>query len=199
MSVTTEDIKKLRKKTGAGIMDCKKALKESNGDFEKAIVWLRQKGLSSLAEKADREAKEGLIESYIHTGGKVGVLLEVNCETDFVARNDEFKEFVHDLAMQIAAQAPLYISREKVPREIIEKQKGIFLEQLKEQDKPEHVMDKIIDGKLEKYFQQVCLLEQPFIKNPDITIKDYLGEVATKLGENIIIRRYVRYVLGEME
>lgn len=197
MNISTEDIKKLRELTGAGIMDCKEALKETNGDFEKAIEWLRQKGLSALAKRAEREAKEGLIDSYIHFGGRVGVLIEVNCETDFVARNEEFKRFVHDLAMQIAAQGPLYISREDVPDEVIEKEKAIYYEQLKDENKPDHIKEKIVEGKLEKFYEQVCLLDQPFIKNQDIKIKDYLGEMAAKLGENIVIRRFVRFVLGE--
>jgi elongation factor Ts len=197
MTVTSEDIKKLRSLTGAGIMDCKQALTETGGDFEKAIEWLRQKGLSALAKRAEREAREGLIDSYIHTGGRVGVLLEVNCETDFVARNAEFKQFCHDLCLQIAAQAPLYVSREDVPDEVIAKERDIYYEQLKDENKPDHVKEKIVEGKLEKFFEQVCLLDQPFVKNPDIRIKDYFGEVAGKLGENIVIRRFVRYVLGE--
>lgn len=197
MSISAEDIKKLREMTGAGIMDCKQALSESGGNFEKAIEWLRQKGLSALAKRAEREAKEGIIDAYIHFQGRVGALVEVNCETDFVARNEEFKKFVHDLAMQIAAQAPLYVSREDVPDEVIEKEKSIYYEQLQEENKPDHVKEKIVAGKLEKFFEQVCLLEQPFIKNPDIKIKDYLGEMATKLGENIVIRRFARFALGE--
>jgi len=197
MGITTEDIKKLRELTGAGIMDCKQALQETNGDFEKAVEWLRQKGLSALAKRAEREAREGLIHAYIHYQGRIGAMIEVNCETDFVARNEEFKTFVHDLAMQVAASAPLYISREDVPEEVIEREKSIYLEQLKDENKPEHVKQKIVEGKLEKFFEQVCLLEQPFIKNPDIKIKDYLGEMAAKLGENIVIRRFVRFVLGE--
>lgn len=197
MTISAEDIKKLRELTGAGIMDCKQALKETNGNFEKAIEWLRQKGLSALAKKAGREAKEGIVDAYIHFQGRVGALIEVNCETDFVARNEDFKNFVHDLAMQIAAQAPLYVSREDVPDEVIEKEKALYYEQLKDENKPEHVKEKIIEGKLEKFFEQVCLLDQPFIKNPDIKIKDYLGEIAAKLGENIVIRRFVRFELGE--
>ncbi len=197
MTISTDDIKKLRELTGAGIMDCKQALKETNGDFEKAIEWLRQKGLSALAKRAEREAKEGIVDAYIHFGGRVGALIEVNCETDFVARNEEFKQFVHDLAMQIAAQAPLYVSREDVPDEIINKEKEIYLEQLKDDNKPDHIKEKIVEGKIEKFYEQVCLLDQPFIKNPDIKIKDYLGEMAAKLGENIVIRRFTRYVLGE--
>lgn len=199
MEIRTEDIKKLREKTGAGIMDCKEALKETGGDFDKAVEWLRQKGLAALAKRAEREAKEGLIDAYIHFGGRVGVLIEVNCETDFVARNEEFKNFVHDLAMQIAAQAPLYISRDDVPEEVIEKEKEIYREQLEGENKPENIKEKIIEGKLEKFFEQVCLLDQPFIKNPDIKIRDYLGEIAAKLGENIVVRRFTRYVLGEHE
>lgn len=199
MEIRTEDIKKLRKQTGAGIMDCKQALKETGGDMEKAVEWLRQKGLSALAKRAGREAKEGLVDAYVHFGGRVGALIEVNCETDFVARNEEFKVFVHDLAMQVAAQAPLYISREDVPDDVIEKEREIYREQLEGEDKPENIKEKIIEGKLEKFFEQVCLLEQPFIKNPDIKIRDYLGEIAAKLGENIVIRRFTRYVLGEHE
>lgn len=197
MTVSAEDIKKLRELTGAGIMDCKQALKETGGNFEKAVEWLRQKGLSALAKRAEREAKEGLIDAYIHFQGRVGVLIEVNCETDFVARNEEFKKFVHDLAMQIAAQSPLYVSREDVPAEVVEKEKSIYYEQLANENKPDHVKEKIVEGKLEKFFEQVCLLDQPFIKNPDIKIKDYLGEMAAKLGENIVIRRFVRFALGE--
>jgi elongation factor Ts len=197
MAISTEDIKKLRELTGAGVMDCKQALQETGGNFEKAIEWLRQKGLSALAKRAEREAKEGIIDAYIHYQGRIGAMIEVNCETDFVARNEEFKNFVHDLAMQVAASGPLYISREDVPDEVIEAEKNIYYEQLKNENKPEHVKEKIIEGKLEKFFEQVCLLEQPFIKNPDIKIKDYLGEMAAKLGENIVIRRFVRYVLGE--
>jgi elongation factor Ts len=197
MAISTEDIKKLRELTGAGVMDCKQALQETGGNFEKAIEWLRQKGLSALAKRAEREAKEGIIDAYIHYQGRIGAMIEVNCETDFVARNEEFKNFVHDLAMQVAASGPLYISREDVPDDVIEAEKNIYYEQLKNENKPEHVKEKIIEGKLEKFFEQVCLLEQPFIKNPDIKIKDYLGEMAAKLGENIVIRRFVRYVLGE--
>lgn len=197
MEVRAEDVKKLRDLTGAGIMDCKQALAETKGDFDKAIEWLRQKGLSALAKRAEREAKEGLIHSYIHYGGRIGVLMEVNCETDFVARREEFKQFVHDLCMQVAAAAPIYISREDVPDEVIQKEREIYYEQIKDENKPEHVKEKIIQGKLEKFYEQVCLLEQQFIKNPEIKICDYLGEIAGKLGENIVIRRFVRYVLGE--
>ncbi|MCX7832399.1 MAG: translation elongation factor Ts [Actinobacteria bacterium] len=197
MEISAQDIKKLREITGAGIMDCKQALNEANGDFEKAIEWLRQKGLSALAKRAEREAKEGLIDAYIHFQGRVGVLIEVNCETDFVARNEEFKKFVHDLAMQVAAQAPLYVSREDVPDELIEKERQIYFEQMKDENKPDHIKEKIVEGKMEKFYEQVCLLDQSFIKNPDIKIKDYLGEMAAKLGENIVIRRFVRFELGE--
>lgn len=197
MEISAQDIKRLREITGAGIMDCKQALNETNGDFEKAIEWLRQKGLSALAKRAEREAKEGLIDAYIHFQGRVGVLIEVNCETDFVARNEEFKKFVHDLAMQVAAQAPLYVSREDIPDELIAKERQIYYEQMKDEDKPDHIKEKIVEGKMEKFYEQVCLLEQPFIKNPDIKIKDYLGEMAAKLGENIVIRRFVRFALGE--
>lgn len=197
LSVKTEDIKKLREMTGAGILDCKQALIESKGNFEIAIEWLRQNGLSALSKRAERVAKEGLVDSYIHFGGRVGVLIEVNCETDFVARNAEFKQFVHDLCLQIAAQAPLYITREDVPDDVLKKEREIYYEQIKEENKPDHIKEKIIEGRIEKFFEQVCLLDQPFVKDQEMTIRDYLGEIAGKLGENIVIRRFVRYVLGE--
>lgn len=197
MEIKAEDVKKLREITGAGIMDCKQALKETRADFEKAVEWLRQKGLSALAKRAEREAKEGLIHSYIHFGGRIGVLMEVNCETDFVARNEDFKQFVHDLCMQVAAAGPIYISRKDIPDELIEKEKEIYFEQLKNDNKPDHVKEKVVQGRMEKFYEQVCLLDQPFIKNQEIKIYDYLGEVGGKLGENIVIRRFIRYVLGE--
>lgn len=195
MEISKDLIKELREKTGAGIMDCRQALQECQGDLEKAMVFLRKKGLEALKKKSFRAAKEGLVDSYIHGGGRIGVLIEVNCETDFVARNEDFKQFVHDLAMQVAAADPLYVSRGQVPTALIEKEKEFYREQVT--DKPSQVIDRIVEGKLEKFFESSCLLEQSFIKNPEIKVQDYLGEVAAKLGENIVIRRFVRYVLGD--
>lgn len=195
-NITTEMIKDLREKTGAGMMDCKKALTESDGDFEKAIDILRQKGLASALKKAGRKASEGLIEAYIHMG-KIGTLVEINCETDFVARTDDFKELAKDIAMHIAATNPQYLSREDVPQEIIAREKEIYRAQVI--DKPPHVVEKIIEGKLEKFFADTCLMEQVFIKDPEQkkSIRDLVTEKIAKLGENIVIRRFVRFQLGE--
>ncbi len=194
-------VKDLREKTGTGIMECKKALSEAGGDINKAIDLLRQRGLSAASKKADRVAGEGAIGSYIHTGDKLGVLAEVNCETDFVARNDEFKEFVKDIAMQIAAASPspLYVKREDVPSDVIEKEREIYRAQAKESGKPANVMEKIVDGKLEKFYTDFCLTEQVFIKDPEgkLRIKDIVGQKITKFGENIVIRRFVRFKIGE--
>ncbi|MBI3353377.1 MAG: translation elongation factor Ts [Nitrospirae bacterium] len=194
-------VKDLREKTGAGIMECKKALSEGGGDINKAIDLLRQRGLSAASKKADRVAGEGAIGSYIHTGGKLGVLAEVNCETDFVARNDEFKEFVKDIAMQIAAASPspLYVKREDVPPEVIEKEREIYRAQAKESGKPANVIEKIVDGKLEKFYTDFCLTEQVFIKDTEgkLRIKDIVSQKIAKFGENIVIRRFVRFKIGE--
>ena len=179
------------------MMDCKKALQESKGNFDKAIEILRKKGLADLEKKSARIAKEGRVEAYIHAGGKIGVLLEINCETDFVANNDDFKQFAHDVAMQIAAAKPTYISREEVPDNLIEAEKSIYRDQALREGKPENVVDKIIAGRLEKFYQTVCLMDQTFIKDDKITIQDYLGSIAAKLGENINIKRFCRYQLGE--
>jgi len=195
MAVTPEMVKQLREKTGAGVMDCKRALEEAQGDVEKAIEILRKKGLEVATKKRGREAREGLIASYIHPGGRIGVLVEINCETDFVARTELFKEFVKDITMQIAASDPRYISREDVPEEVLEQEKSIIAAQF--EGKPPHVIEKIVSGKLEKFYEENCLLEQPFIKDPDKSIKDYLTEIVAKLGENVVIRRFVRYQLGE--
>jgi elongation factor Ts len=194
--ISTDLIRELREKTGAGMMECKKALTESNGDFEKAIDFLRQKGLATAVKKAGRTASEGLVESYIHMG-KIGTLIEVNCETDFVARTEDFKELVRDIAMQIAAANPLYLSREDVPQEVIEREKEIYRVQVA--GKPPQVMEKILEGKLDKYYTDVCLLDQVFIKDADQKkkIKDLITEKIAKLGENIIIRRFARFQLGE--
>ncbi|MEW6584333.1 MAG: translation elongation factor Ts [Nitrospirota bacterium] len=194
--ISAELIKELREKTGAGMMECKKALTESNGDFEKAIDVLRRKGLATASKKSGRAASQGLVESYIHMG-KIGTLVEVNCETDFVARTDDFKELVKDLTMQIAAANPLYLYREEVPQDVLEREKEIYRAQVA--DKPPQVVEKIIEGKLEKFYADFCLLEQVFIKDPDQKkkIKDIVTEKIAKLGENIVVRRFARFQLGE--
>lgn len=190
-----DQIKKLREICGAGIVDCQKVLAEAKGDFNKALEILRKKGQQVAAKKQDRLAHEGLIGVYVHSNEKVAALVEVNCETDFVARNPEFKEFVHDLAMQIVAMNPLYLSPEEIPQEVIEKEKEIYKEQLKDEKKPANIINKIIEGKLEKYYQEVCLFRQPYIKDDKITIEELLQQKIAKIGENIIIKRFVRYSL----
>lgn len=197
MEITAAAVNELRKLSGAGMMDCKKALSEAGGDVAGATDILRKKGLASLAKRAGREANEGLVESYIHSGGKIGVLVEVNSETDFVARSDDFKQFVHDVALQIAAGNPTYVTREEVPESVVLKEMEIYRAQGLEEGKPENVLDKIAQGRIEKYYQQVVLMEQEFVKNPDMTMKDYLGGLVAKLGENIGVKRFVRYELGE--
>jgi elongation factor Ts len=197
MSSLSALVKELRGKTGAGILDCQKALQDTGNDVEKAIDLLRQKGLAAAQKKAGRETKEGIISSYIHSGAKIGVLLEVNCETDFVARNEEFQAFVKEVALQIAASHPLFIKREDIPQDLIEREKNIYLAQMKESEKPEAAWEKIIKGKLEKYYQEQCLLEQAFIKNPGISIQDLLSQKIAKLGENLTISRFTRYQLGQ--
>lgn len=195
--ISAQDVKELRERTGAGMMDCKKALTEANGDMEKAIDILREKGLAAAAKKAGRIANEGLVEAYIHGGGRIGVLVEVNCETDFVANTDEFKSFVKEICMQIAAANPQYISREDVPASVIEKEREILRAQALNEGKPEKILDKIIEGRIEKFYKENCLLEQLYIRDSEKTIKDLLNEKIAKLGENIIIRRFVRYERGE--
>ena len=197
MASTSALVKELRAKTGAGILDCQKALQENKNDIEKAIDHLRQKGLAAAQQKASRETKEGIISAYIHAGSKIGVLLEVNCETDFVARNEEFQSFVKDLAMQVAAAMPSYVKREDVPAETIEREKAIYLAQVKEMGKPEAAWDKIVQGKLEKFYQEQCLIEQGFIKDPSVTIKDLVAQKVAKIGENITVKRFTRYQLGQ--
>ncbi|UCE63212.1 MAG: translation elongation factor Ts [Nitrospirota bacterium] len=197
MASTSALVKELRSKTGAGILDCQKALQENENDIEKAIDHLRQKGLAAAQQKASRETKEGIISAYIHAGNKIGVLLEVNCETDFVARNEEFQSFVKDLAMQVAAAMPSYVKREDVPAETVEREKAIYLAQVKEMGKPEAAWDKIVQGKLEKFYQEQCLIEQSFIKDPSVTIKDLVGQKIAKIGENITVNRFTRYQLGQ--
>ena len=189
-------VKELREKTGAGILDCQQALKISGNNVEKAIEHLRQKGLATAQKKAGREMNQGLVEAYIHPVIRLGVLLEVNCETDFVARNEEFRGLVRDIAMQIAAASPVYVKREDVPPEVVEKEREIYRAQAKEMGKPEAAWPKIIDGKLEKFYQEQCLLEQSFIKDPSLAIKDLLTQKIAKIGENIGVRRFTRYQLG---
>lgn len=197
MGISAKTVKELRDMTGAGMMDCKKALMESNGDVEKAVNILRQQGLSKAAKKADRTANEGLIYSYIHPGNKLGVLLEINCETDFVARTDDFQILAKDIAMQIAAANPLVIEKGQLDPSLIEKEKEIYRTQALNEGKPEKVIDKIIEGRLSKYYQEVVLLEQPFVKDEDTAIKDLLNNTIAKLGENIVMRRFVRFRMGE--
>ncbi len=187
-------IKELREQTGAGIMDVKEALEEAGGDRDQAIEFLRKRGLAKQAKKADRVANEGIVESYIHAGGRIGVLVEVNCETDFVARTDDFKDLVKQIALHIAAANPLYISEEDVPAEVLEKEKEIYKEQAG--DKPEDVLEKMLAGKMEKFLEEVCLLNQPYVKANEKTIGDLLGEATGKMGENIQVRRFARYMLG---
>ncbi|OFO60140.1 elongation factor Ts [Peptoniphilus sp. HMSC075B08] len=196
MAITAAMVKELREKSGAGMMDCKKALTETNGDMDKAVDFLREKGLASVAKKSSRIASEGLVESYVH-GGRIGVLVEVNSETDFVAKNEEFQNFVKDIAMQIAAVAPKYVSREEVPAEEVEHEKNILTEQARSENKPEHVIEKMVEGRLEKFYEEICLLDQDFIKDSDKKIRDILNDLIAKIGENIKIRRFVRFEVGE--
>lgn len=197
MAIDATLVKDLREKTGAGILDCQKALTQTGGDIAKAIDFLRQKGLATAQKKAGRTTNDGLIVSYIHAGNKLGVLLEVNCETDFVAKTDDFQDLARDLGMHIAAANPLHIKREDVPADVLDKEKEIILAQAKESGKPAAVLDKIVAGRLEKFYAEACLLEQPFVKDPGVTIKDLLSQKIAKLGENISIRRFTRFRLGE--
>jgi elongation factor Ts len=197
MSISADLVKKLREKTGAGMMDCKRALEKAEGDMDKAIDHLRKQGMAQAAKKASRIAKEGMIYSYIHPGDKLGVLLELNCETDFVARTEDFKLLSKDIAMQIAATNPLVVTRSDLKPEIIEKEKEIYRTQAKNEGKPEKIIERIVEGKLEKYFQEVCLLEQPFVKDQDRSMKNRIDETIAKLGENIAVKRFVRFRLGD--
>ncbi|ALS21666.1 MULTISPECIES: translation elongation factor Ts [Paenibacillus] len=197
MAVNAAAVKELREKTGAGMLDCKKALEEANGDLTKAAEILREKGLSAAANKAGRIATEGVVESYIHAGGRIGVLVEINCETDFVAKTDSFKEFARDIAMQIAAANPKYVRREDVPQEALDKEREILKNQALNEGKPANIVEKMVEGRMSKFFEEFCLLEQSFIKDPDKTINALLNEKVATIGENISIRRFVRYELGE--
>lgn len=196
-AVSAALVKELREKTGAGMLDCKKALEEANGDIAKASELLREKGLAAAANKAGRVATEGLVESYIHAGGRIGVLVEVNCETDFVAKTDQFRDFVKDIAMQIAAANPLYVRRDEVPQEALDKEREILKNQALNEGKPAHIVEKMVEGRMSKYYEEVCLMEQSFIKDPDKTIETLLKEKVATIGENISIRRFVRFELGE--
>jgi|DewCreStandDraft_4_1066084.scaffolds.fasta_scaffold04480_16 elongation factor Ts len=195
-NVSMDAVKELREKTGAGFGDCRKALIETNGDMQKAIDYLREKGIASAANKSTRATKEGRIYSYIHTNGKIGSMVEINCETDFVARTDEFENLLKDVAMQIAAMSPLYVKREDIPQEVIEKEKEIYRAQMKDSGKPANVIDKIVEGKIEKYYKDVCLIEQPFIKDDSKTVDMIIKEKIAKLGENIVVRRFAKFVVG---
>ena len=196
MAVTTEMIKQLRELTGAGVLDCKKALEETNGDFEAASEILKQKGLAAAAKKVDRDAGDGLVEAYIHAGSKLGVLVEINCETDFVARTEEFQAFCHDVAMQIAAANPSWVSRSDVPEDVLAEQKDAIRAEMAGENKPEHVMERIMEGKLVKFYQENCLLDQAFIKDDEKTIQQLLTGTIAKLGENIVIKRFARFQIG---
>jgi len=189
-------VKELRDKTGSGIMDCKQALKENAGDIEKALDFLRKKGLATAQKRSGRDAKEGVVQSYIHMGGKIGVMVEVNCETDFVAKNDDFQEFAKNVAMHIAAAAPMGLGPEEIPESVIAREREIYRERAIEQGKPANIIDKIVDGQVEKFYKDSCLLSQPYIKDPKLTISDLLTETIAKIGENIKIRRFARFQLG---
>ncbi len=197
MAISASMVKDLREKTGAGMMDCKKALEENSGDFDKAVDWLRTKGLSKAAKKAGRVAAEGLVTSYIHAGGRIGVLLEVNSETDFVARNEGFQTFVRDIAMHIAALAPQYVRVDEIPEEVRQREHEVLKAKALEEGKKADFLDKILEGQLKKWASEICLMDQKYVKNPDVSIEQYLQETIAKIGENIVIRRFARYELGE--
>ncbi len=196
MAITADAVKELRERTGAGMMDCKRALEESGGDIDKAVALLRERGVAQAAKKASREAREGLVGSYIHIGGKIGVMIEVNCETDFVARTDDFQKLVRDLAMQVAGLAPLYVDVEHIPADVLEARKAALLADEAVQAKPEAIREKIVDGQLKKWFREVCLLEQPF-RDEERSVRDLVTEKVATIGENIRVRRFTRYELGE--
>ena len=194
---TSQDVVKLRASTGAGMMDCKKALTESDGDFDKAVIWLREKGMAAAAKKADRIAAEGLVGSYIHMGGKIGVLVEINCETDFVARSEQFSALLKDIAMQIAAANPKYVSVDQVPEEEVAKEKEILVAQSLNEGKPANVVEKMVEGRIKKFYKEICLLEQDFVKDPSKSVQQVINEAVLAIGEKITVRRFVRYEMGE--
>lgn len=197
MAITSQDIAKLRAQTGAGMLDCKKALDETNGDFDNAVDWLRERGVAKAAKRAGKIAAEGVVASYIHGAGKVGVLVEVNSETDFVAKNDGFQELVSDIALHIAAAAPQYVTREEVPADVVSREKNVYVEQMKNEGKPADMIEKIVAGKLDKFYAEICLMEQSFIKDEDLTIEQFLIQKTGEIGEKISVRRFARYELGE--
>lgn len=197
MEITTEMVKELRQVTGAGVLDCRNALETHGGDFEAAVTYLREKGLAEAARRANREASEGVVEVYGHHGNRVGVMLELNCETDFVARTDEFQTLAHDLALHIAFAAPRYVTRDQVPPEVVESEGSIYRAQALKEGKPERIVERIVKGRLEKFYRTICLLEQPFVKDEDQTVEDVIKGHVARLGENIVVRRFVRYELGE--
>lgn len=197
MEITASMVKELRERTGAGMMDCKRALVETEGDFDKAVIFLREKGLAAASKRAGRETAEGVVDSYIHMGGRIGVLIEVNCETDFVAKTDQFRTLARDLAMQVAASKPLYVSRDEFPDDVIEGERQIYRSQALNEGKPEKIADKIVEGRLEKFYQEVCLLDQPFIREPEKSVEELIRETIGLLGENITVRRFARFERGE--
>jgi elongation factor Ts len=197
VTISAQQVKKLREATGAGVLECRKALQAAGGDFDKAVALLREKGLAAAAKKAGREAKDGIVELYSHGGGRVGVMVEVNCETDFVARTDQFRKFAHDLALHIAASSPLYLDVADVPAEVLENERSIARNRALQEGKPEKILDKIVEGRVEKFYQEACLLRQPFVKDESVTIADLLKTNISAIGENIIIRRFARWQLGE--
>ena len=197
MEITTAMVKELREQSGAGVLDCRKALEECDGDTERAAAMLRDKGLAAAAKRADREASEGLIEGYVHPGNRVAVMLELNCETDFVARTDDFQTLAHELALHIAFAAPRYMTRDEIPEEALESEREVYRAQALEEGKPEKIVERIVEGRIEKFCQDVSLLEQPFVKDDDKTIEDLIKDITAKTGENVVLRRFVRYELGE--
>lgn len=197
MKITVEMVKELREETSAGVLDCRKALETCDGDFEKAVAYLREKGLAAIAKRTEREASEGLVEAYVHPGSQVAVLLELDCETDFVARTDDFEALAHNLALHIAFGAPGYLTRKDIPDKVIESKRAVYRAQALEEGKPERIVDRIVDGRIEKFYQQACLMEQPFVKDEDKTIESLITDAIAKLGENIVLRRFVRYEVGE--
>jgi elongation factor Ts len=195
-AITAQMVKELRDATGAGVLDCKQALETTNGDFDKAVLYLREKGMAAAAKRASREAKEGLIGSYIHAGNKVAGLVEVNCETDFVAHTDEFQELAHDLAMQVVAARPSYLTTDDVPAEVLEEEKNVYRSQMTDSGKPEQIIDRIVEGKLKKFYEEACLMEQPFIKDTSLTVQELVQQKNALLGENIVVRRFIRFEVG---
>ena len=197
MEITAAMVKELRRATGAGVLNCRKALESSAGDFERAVTYLREKGLAAAAKRMGRHASDGVVEAYVHAGSRIAVLLELNCETDFVARTDDFKTLAHDLALHIAFAAPHYLTREDVLEKVIERERAIYRTQALEEGKPDRIVDRIVEGRLEKFYRQVCLMEQPFVKDEDVPVRDLITDAIAKFGENVVLRRFVRYELGE--